>query len=114
MWLEGYRERMDHELELLAWMQANLINIHIPRGKPRMTVDKLLPKGRKRRARKDLDEDNLYAVTQALSSDPVADAQKNIARKQQRIVERKLEEEESAFWKSAEGKRLANMLSEEA
>lgn len=33
---------------LLAWMQANLINIHIPKGKSRLTVEKLLPRRRKR------------------------------------------------------------------
>ena len=30
------------KLELVAWQTALLLNVHVPRGKPRVTVDKLL------------------------------------------------------------------------
>ena len=40
---EGYRERMDQQMHLLAWHAANIMNVHLKR---KVTVKKLLGKER--------------------------------------------------------------------
>lgn len=113
LWLEGYRDRLDRWVELLAWTQANLMNIHIPRGKPRMTVEKLLPKGKKKRGRKDVDEDALFAVQQALADDPAEVARERMRAKQNRLRSKQEEDEARQFWNSPEGRRIGDYLREE-
>lgn len=44
--LEGHKRREERALERAAWMMAHHYNMHIPRGKPRPSIDKLL--GRKK------------------------------------------------------------------
>ena len=41
---KGHSQRMDREMQMLAWHAANLMNCWVPKGKPRITVQKLLPK----------------------------------------------------------------------
>lgn len=40
---EGYRERMDHVMHIVAWHAANVMNVHLRR---KVTPAKLLGKGR--------------------------------------------------------------------
>jgi len=40
---EGYQERMDQQMHLLAWHAANIMNVHLKR---KVTVKKLLGKER--------------------------------------------------------------------
>ena len=99
-------------MELLAWTQANLMNIHIPKGKPRMTVDKLLPRGKRKRDRKEIDEEALLDVQQALSDNPAEAAKNRLEAKMHKIRTSQMEEEDAAFWSSVEGRKLREMLEE--
>jgi len=44
LYCEGYQEQIDRQIDLLAWTQANLINVHIPKGKSRVKAEQLRPK----------------------------------------------------------------------
>jgi hypothetical protein len=44
LWALGFADRQQGTLEMLAWMQANLMNVHIPRGRSRIRPEHLLPK----------------------------------------------------------------------
>lgn len=54
LYLQGHEEWWERVMELLAWTQANLINIQISRGK-KLTVDDLLPRRVKQKRRQDPD-----------------------------------------------------------
>jgi hypothetical protein len=53
LYAEGYAIRWDAFLEALAWVQANLLNAQIPKGKAKLTVEKLLPRGVRTRRKQD-------------------------------------------------------------
>ena len=44
---EGYCKRIDREMQMLAWACANIMNCWVPKGKPKITVNKLLPRQQK-------------------------------------------------------------------
>jgi hypothetical protein len=95
-------------------MQANLINIHIPRGKPRLTVDKILPRGKRRRDRKAVEDDSeaILEVQQALGGDPKEIALARMRAQQTKIREKREREEAESFWNSPEGARVLEYLRE--
>jgi len=99
-------------MEISAWAQANLMNVHIPKGKPRMTVDKLLPRGKRKRDRKEIDEEALLDVQQALADNPAEAAKSRLEAKMEKIRASKAENEDAAFWDSVEGHKLREMLEE--
>ena len=47
LWCEGRQIDFERDLEKSAWEQANLINVHIPRGKPRLRKEKIFKPSRK-------------------------------------------------------------------
>lgn len=112
LWLEGYRSRQDSAIELLAWVQANLINIHIPRGKPRVTPKKLLPKNHGKRKMGADDElsteemDEIMIATAATTKERMAVTKARLKAKQEL-------EEARAFWSSPEGQRIRELTREE-
>lgn len=88
-------------MQMLAWLQVNLINIQLPRGKPRLTMDKILPK----RARKKVEQSD-EAVEEAVEmlTAKKSDLQRMRAR---RAAARRQAEEDARFWRSPEGTKLA-------
>ena len=106
-------------MDVLAWMQANLINIHIPRGKPRLTVDKLRPKGVKSRRKEEGDEgptaDEIAQLDLAFSEpmDPKERVKQEAARITQKRKEKEITEDSARFWSSREGRRVKELFGEE-
>lgn len=90
---EGYAARWDRVVEVLAWMQANLINVHVPKGKPRVTVDALLPRGARSRR----------------GGATVADAPASIDEAKARARLAIAEKEEAEFATSERGKRMTKV-----
>jgi hypothetical protein len=115
VWLEGYRSRQDSAIELLAWVQANLINIHIPKGKPRVTPKKLLPKGHGRKKPTGDDEPDTEEIERLAASIPgqPGGAKARVAAAKARLKAKREVEEERAFWSSPEGQRIRQMIREE-
>lgn len=112
VWLEGYRARQDSSVELLAWVQANLINVHIPKGKPRVTPKKLLPKGhgkRKMGADDELSQDELDEIMLATAASP----RERMAATKAKLRAKQELAEIDAFWSSPEGRRIREMMREE-
>lgn len=105
---EGFalRRRWDHET--LAWVQANLINIHVPRGKARVRAEDLAP----RRAEEIDDgsvEGSVEEMTRAVDGRVISPKERH-ERNVRRIVERRDREDRDAFWGSLEGKRAEDVL----
>lgn len=44
--VEGYNLRVEHEMRMLAWHAANVMNVHLKK-QHRVTVDQLLGKGKR-------------------------------------------------------------------
>jgi hypothetical protein len=107
LYAQGQRDRDDWLLEVLAWVQANLINIHIPRGKPRVRPDTLLPRSTRRR-RADTDDTAIERVEEGTGSDPKA-RMEALKRRVRARVER---EDQERFWSGAEGRRMLSLLGE--
>jgi hypothetical protein len=99
-------------------MQANLINIHVPKGKPKVTVEKLRPKGSRRRGRdRDVqdavDDSELSAVMTEAPADPKEAARAAMQRARDRREGREHAEESTRFWDGPEGRRMKELLGEE-
>jgi L-rhamnose isomerase len=41
---KGHSQLLDRQMQQLAWHAANIMNCWVPKGKPRITVQKLLPR----------------------------------------------------------------------
>lgn len=104
VYIEGRREHDDWMLEVLAWLQANLINVHVPRGKARVKAEALLPRSAKRR-RSDATDDMAMLDN---GSDPRARLE---AAKARARAKREREEAEH-FANSPEGRRMVALLGE--
>ena len=50
LWIQGREDMWSRIMEVLAWMQTNLINIHIAKGR-RVTMDDVLPRGVRKKRR---------------------------------------------------------------
>lgn len=90
---EGYAIRWDRALEVLAWVQANLINVHIPKGKPRITVDGLLPRGARSRR----------------GSQTAVDAPATMDEAKERARKALAEKEQAEFESSERGKKMSKV-----
>lgn len=108
VWLEGRADFMDRVMEIGAWMQANLMNVHIPRGKPRATVDKLLPRSVKQRRNAGNEEKDLAALAETLIEDP---KERRLAR-EARLREEAAQEEARRFRDTPEGRRIRQLVEE--
>lgn len=107
---DGYADLWHRFREALAWAQTNLINVHIPRSKPRVRIEQLLPK-RKRPVRSE-DEDvqpDVVPVDDGVVLSPV-DALAAEKKRRQLAASAK---EDASFWSSAEGKELSARLEDQ-
>lgn len=105
VWLEGCAEAQDKDMQKWAWVQANLINVQIPRGKPRLTVDKLLPKRARKTAAGESTE-QVEATVELLYAKP------SERRKMRAAAMKAKQDAEDArrYWASAEGVRLRRSM----
>lgn len=105
IWLEGRAELQDKVMQICAWVQTNLLNIQIPKGKPRITVDKLLP----RRARKPVQSAEELDLAVELLTASSGQAQRLRAKQARRKEEAA---EARRFWASPEGRKMARRMRE--
>jgi hypothetical protein len=89
-------------MSMLAWAQVNLINVQIPRGKPRLTVDKLLPKRQRKKAVSQADAEEAVDL---LTASP----KERIKLQASRAKARREAEEDARFWQSPEGRKLKQL-----
>lgn len=54
--VEGHRRRTKEQMQMLAWATANMINVHLPRGKKVSPAELLGEKRRKFRSRAEAQE----------------------------------------------------------
>lgn len=113
LYMEGQEDYRFWVREILAWTQANLMNIHIPRGKPRVKIQDLLPR-RKKRHEEDIQkiEEQLELEMQPIMGvgTSTKDRMKQVA---QRARIKKEAKEAAEFWSSNEGARIKMLLGEE-
>lgn len=120
LWVEGQHKRDDWILDVLAWMQVNLINIHVPRGKGRVTKQRIRPTKPSR--------EGIFAWAKRVLSGlgigereplpplpPVKPGDKEAARKALRerrkhMVAREEREAEREFWSTPEGRKLREQM----
>lgn len=111
-------------LDAAAWMQANLINVHVPKGKPRMTVEKLRPKKNRSGARDrdeaaaidavdDSDLPDLAGGRDSTPVDPKEQARQALRRAAARREAKEHAEEAERFWEGPEGRRMKELWGEE-
>ncbi len=91
--------------EDLAWMQANLINIHIPRGKPKVKPDQLLPPAKQPM--------EAAPVVDLPPLGPNATPAEQVAHMKARVRASMSSREADEFWRSAEGRRIKSLLGED-
>lgn len=99
LFIEGRRERDDWALEVLAWVQANLINVHVGKGR-RVRPDQLLPRSTKRRKQADAE----------LEIDAGDDPKDRVEASKRRARERAEREDAERFQASPEGRRMVALL----
>lgn len=96
---EGRQDLMDQCLEVLSWMTANLINVHVTRS-GRVQPATLVPDAVKERAR---ERAEFYAVEQQrVRSGRPATAEEARAR----VRDFQDEREDADFWRSEQGQRI--------
>lgn len=107
VWIEGRSADRHWQLRALAWTQANIINAQIPRGKPRLSVEKLLPK--KPSAQESVPEPlpDLDAFDESITPEERA------RRARERVRAKRAAEASREFWTSAEGRRILMLLGEQ-
>ena len=124
LYAEGRGVEREWILDLFAWVQVNLINVHVPRGKPRVTINKIRPKTKKKKSEKEIEEEfqaNRQALKEKLgkvgtkpkaaSAEDTVDMWTAQARiKAKRREEEALKEDEEAFWNSPEGQELSQLV----
>lgn len=114
LFVEGQTEARTWFLETMAWVQANLINVHVPRGKPRVTAEQLLPRKRRKTKEEDLDsvkqslDDEFAPLDGATQS--AKDRLDTVKAKARASADKK---DYEAFMASKEGRRLAEILGRE-
>lgn len=92
LWMQGREDLWTRVMEVLAWMQVNLINIHVAKG-TRLTIEDVLPRGaRKRKQEKDA---------------PAFDDPKAMKAWMRQVNE---DREDKIFWGSPEGAQLRDRL----
>lgn len=97
-------------MRLLAWVQVNLINAQIPRGKPKLTVEKLMPRKRDddadeaRAERAQDDDEQVPHVSPGLSPQEQVRA---LNARMRRIHARK---DARDFWSGPEGRKMLSVL----
>lgn len=116
LFIEGQDEARTWFLESLAWMQANLINVHVPRGKPRVRADQLLPKRRKKKANDD--EATRTELAEKLAPLSAATTSEGPRARLEAVKARARATQEAREWNefrnSAEGKRIAALLDDDS
>jgi hypothetical protein len=96
LYVEGYSDNWDRIRELMAWVQTNLINIHVPRGKRKVRTSDLLPKTNRKKKRNDKSADDIPAS--------------NLEEAKERARRRIQEEESKAFYSTESGRMLRERI----
>lgn len=96
--------------DLAAWLQVNLINSNIPRGKPRLRVEQILPPMKRRTM--DGAELELEVVDALPLPDNATPAEK-VAAMKARVRRTMAVNDARDFWQSEEGRRIKAMLGDE-
>jgi len=100
-YLRGFNERLELERDFLAEQTLPLVNVHVPRGKPKVSMRHLRPK----RGKKKLEEaeDIESGVAEVLGGVSM--------REKVEIARRRWDaKEERVYWKSDEGRRLRAVI----
>ena len=115
LYIEGQEEARGWIRELMAWVQANLMNIHIPRGKPKVKPAQLLPRRDRRRRAPETDEDAVREIEAALGplEATQGDPQARMTAAKVRAREKQDRSEWRAFRESSEGRRLAELIGDD-
>ena len=111
--LDGRRESM----RMLAWVQCNLINAQIPKGKRKLNVDQIMPSKRRR------DPDEYVEPTDAPDAAPAAEdeappllpgtsAVEHVRALGARVRAKQEAQERRIFWSGPEGRKLRSILDE--
>jgi hypothetical protein len=109
LWFEGQSEKWERTQDILAWVQANLINVHVPRGKPKLTVEKV----RGKRSTHVVDtrtDDEIKDQIDEMAESYMRDPEARERARDRRLARRAQREEEARFWQTPEGDRLAEQL----
>lgn len=113
LYMEGQEDYRFWVRELFAWTQANLMNIHIPRGKPRVKIQDLLPK-RKKRVEEDVNKlSDQFEAEMAPLLGAGASRKERMQQAARRAREKQEAKESAEFWSSNEGSRIRQLLGEE-
>lgn len=108
LWFEGQADFWDRVVDLMAWAQANLINIHVPRGKGKMSIEKLRPK-RATKPRQKTEEERQEEME--IAAEVLIDNPRDLRSARER---RRLAAQERAdavrYWQSDEGRRLSETI----
>lgn len=109
-WLEGYERRQEGVMDIAAWVQANLINIHVPRGKQKVKPEDLKKKKpRKMRvgAPAEKSDAEIEVALEIEQAETPKERTKLIAR---RIRAREEHQEALRYFASPDGRRLMETL----
>lgn len=88
----------------LAWTQVNLINVQIPKGKPKLRIESLLP-AKPTGAIEDVFPD--------AGDMPGATPAEKLKAAKNRVRGKLARRDADEFWRSAEGRRIVKLLGEE-
>lgn len=114
LFIEGQEENRKFIRSTLAWVQANLMNIHVPRGKPRIKPEQLLPRSDKKQ--KDMSDEAVIAQLQAetaILGGANLDPRAKMEQAKQRNLAKREKEEWEAFINSKDGMRYLELREEE-
>jgi hypothetical protein len=114
LFIEGQEENRKFIRSTLAWVQANLMNIHVPRGKPRIKPEQLLPRSDKNK--KSASDEQIArqlemetAIIGGASKDPRA----RMEQAKLRAKAKQEKEDWENFISTERGKRYLTILEEE-
>jgi hypothetical protein len=111
LWMEGQTLKWERIEDVLSWLQANLINIHIPRGKPKLTVEKIRPKRQRPAATvDDVSDDDIRDSMAAFSEQFIKDPVKQEEARERRLMRAEARRENRRFWRTREGATLEMKL----
>lgn len=114
LFIEGQEENRKFIRSTLAWVQANLMNIHVPRGKPRIKPQQLLPKSDKKQ--KNVSDEIAIAQFQAETAilrGANLNPKDRMEQAKQRALAKREKEEWEAFINSKDGMRYLELREEE-
>ena len=118
LYCQGYDDQIKRASQLLAWTQANLINIHVPKGKSKVKPEQLLPKPKRtdEDGESEIDEDEVKAFEDAVSkrdsdiTDPKERAKAAVADAKARARAAQDQSDSDTYWRTKAGRDLSDWL----